>query len=217
MEMGTPTRLPVDSLTGDESLELPEFDSPPADPVALLGDWIAAAMERGVREPLALALATVDARGIPASRTVLITHMDGRGLLFTTSYASRKARQIAATGRAAGTLYWRETMQQVNVAGPIERLTEGEAAALFADRPATAQAAAVVSRQSEALADEQALHRAAGELLASNARIERPDDYGGYRLVLERIEFFHGSASRLHRRLEYTRAADGWAWARLQP
>jgi pyridoxine/pyridoxamine 5'-phosphate oxidase len=118
---------------------------------------------------------------------------------------------------AAGTLYWRETLQQVNIAGPVERLSEAESDALFHDRPPEAQRTTAVSQQSEPLTDERALRDAAGALAASGDPVPRPHDWGGYVIVPDRIEFWHGSPDRLHRRLSYTRDGDGWSPLRLQP
>lgn len=205
------------SLTGDEDLALPEFDAPPADPLALLRDWIAAAEARGVREPLALVLATADADGAPSSRTVIVKAVDDRGLVFASSTGSRKGRELAANDRAAGTLFWRETLQQVNVAGHVERTSDAEADALFHERARAAQAATAASQQSAPLDDEAALRAAIDELLAGDGAIARPADWVGYRLVPERVELWHGRRDRVHRRLGYARTGDGWTARRLQP
>jgi pyridoxamine-phosphate oxidase len=206
------------TLTGDEDLLLPEFDRPPADPVALLRDWVWAAEERGVREPLAVTLATAGADGRPSSRTVIVKAVDARGLVFATAEQSRKGRDIAATGWAAGTLYWRETLQQVNVAGTVERTTAAESDDLFHDRAPSSQAATAASHQSEVLEDEDALRAAVDALLATDAPIERPAGWGGYRLLPERVEFWHGRRDRVHRRLAYELEPSGaWVARRLQP
>ncbi len=205
------------TLSGDENVELPELDDPPDDPLALLRAWLDGAVERGVREPGAMVLATVDGDGHPASRTVLLKSLDGRGLLFTTDAGSAKGRHLAAVPWASTTFYWRETLQQVNLAGPVERVTEAEADTLFAERPTSAQIATAVSRQSEPLDDEQALYARALELRDRGAPVQRPAEWWGYRIVPEWVEFWHGRADRLHRRLVYSRDAPGWVPRRLQP
>lgn len=226
------------ALAADAVLDLPEFSSPPADPVALLAEWIAQAQARGVREPLALTLATVSARQDVSARVVLVKELAEGGLVFTSHVGSRKGQDLAAVPRAAGSLYWRETLQQVNVAGPVERLSAAESDRLFADRPVAAQATTVVSAQSRPLRSTDDLATRAAAIVAvaaagsgadggggtgadtgvSGPPITRPEGWLGYRLVLERIEFWHGSPDRLHRRLHYERGADGaWAAQRLQP
>ena len=121
----------ADTLTGDESLILPEFDVPPTEPFALAREWLDRAAERGVREPWVAALATVgsDAGGAhpePSVRMVLIKALDAHGLIFTTYTSSRKGRELAANPHASVVFYWRETMQQLKVDGVVEQLSDAE-------------------------------------------------------------------------------------------
>jgi dihydrophenazinedicarboxylate synthase len=210
------TTLATKTLSGDVSAELPEFDRPPANPIALLRAWIDGAGTHGVREPLALALATVGVDGVPSTRIVLLKSLDETGLVFTSHFGSHKGRDIAANPQAAATLYWRETVQQINVAGRVERLSDAESDVLFAERPRAAQATTAVSEQSARLADESEL-RARAAALTEGGEIARPQGWGGYRLVIEQIEFWHGSPDRLHRRLQYHREGGDWTAMRLQP
>lgn len=207
---------PVETLSGDSSLELPEFDSPPADPLSLLERWLEAADERGVREPRALALATADAEARPSVRIVLLKQV-APAVVFVFSSASRKGRDLEANPRAAGTLYWRETLQQIVFEGPVEKLSEAESDALFAERPLAGRAAAAASRQGEVLSDPERLRAKAAALGGDEGAVRRPEDWFGYRLDPEAIEFWHGSTDRLHRRLLYVRKAGGWTHQRLQP
>lgn len=206
---------PVETLSGDPTLELPEFDSPPADPLPLLERWLRTADERGVREPRALSLATADAAGRPSVRTLLVKQLTPT-LVFSGSYESRKGRDLAANPRAAGTLYWRETLQQITIEGPVFRLSEEESDALFAERPAAGQATTVASEQGAPLGDPKALREKADELSGEES-LERPANWGGFRLDPDLIEFWHGSPTRLHRRLLYIRGEGGWRHQRLQP
>lgn len=207
---------PIETLSGDLALELPEFDSPPEEPLALLSRWLDLASEHGVREPLALALATVGADGRPSSRIVLLKRVEPF-VVFASHRDSRKGRDLEAVPWAAGTLYWRETTQQVTVEGEVERLGDAESDALFANRPRAAQAATLASRQSAELDDPRRLRDAAAAIAADARPLSRPSGWGGYRLVPERIEFWHGSPDRLHRRLLYARTPTGWTHRRLQP
>ena len=93
-------------------LDFPEYDQPPAEPLELVRSWLVDAVERGVREPRALALATADARGLASNRIVVIISITDRGLVFASHSDSQKGREMAATGWASGLLYWRETGQQ---------------------------------------------------------------------------------------------------------
>lgn len=205
---------PVETLSGDPTLELPEFDAPPAEPLTLLERWLAAAEGRGVREPRALALATAGGDGRPSVRTLLVKQLTPT-LVFAGGYESRKGRDLAANPRAAATLYWRETLQQITIEGPVERLGEAESDALFAARPAAGQATTVASEQGETLTDPKELRRRASEL--GDDELQRPPNWGGYRLDPDLVEFWHGSPDRLHRRLLYVKSDGAWTHRRLQP
>jgi len=207
---------PIETLSGEIELELPEFDDPPADPLQLLRRWLEIADRHGVKEARALALATVGEDGRPSSRTVLLRGVDPVPV-FTSDRESRKGRQLAARPWAAGTLYWRETTQQVTLEGRVGEMSEEESDVLFAERTRVAQAATIVSGQSEDLEDEEALRARAQELIESGEPLARPEGWRGYRLVPERIEFWAGSADRLHRRLLYELSGEDWQHRRLQP
>jgi len=206
---------PIETLSGDRTLELPEFDDPPADPLPLLERWLRLADERGGREPRALALATADAEGRPSSRILLLKQVTP-ALVFAGSYESRKGQELAANPRAAGTLYWRETLQQMTVEGPVRKLTEQESDAIFGERPPDAQATTVASSQGAPLEDPEALLQAADSLAGADS-LRRPARWGGWRLDPDLVEFWHGSPDRLHRRLLYVKGERGWEHQRLQP
>lgn len=207
---------PIETLSGEIELDLPEFDDPPPDPLKLLDRWLERAWEHGVREPQALALATASAEGRPSVRIVLLKSVDP-ALVFAFPGHSRKAQELAENPWAAGTLYWRETTQQVVVEGPVQRMSEEESDALFAERPRIAQAAAIASRQGEPLDEPAALRAQAAEAAADDEQLTRPPGWSGYELAPQRIEFWHGNKDRLHQRLLYVRSGEGWAHRRLQP
>lgn len=207
---------PVETLSGDPDLELPEFGAPPDEPLPLLQRWLESADVRGVREPRALALATADATGRPSSRIVLLKQASPV-VVFAFSADSRKGRDLAVNPRAAGTLYWRETLQQVVVEGPVEQMSAAESDALFAKRPRSAQATAVASHQGEELDDLDRLRQEADALVRGDKPLRRPGTWRGYRLDPDLVEFWHGSPDRLHRRLLYTKSDGRWEHRRLQP
>jgi pyridoxamine-phosphate oxidase len=209
-------REPVETLSGDPTLVLPEFEAPPEDPLPLLDRWLRLADERGIREPRALALATADGEGRPSVRTLLVKQLSPT-LVFAGGYESRKGRDLAANPRAAGMLYWRETLQQITIEGPVERLSDEESDALFAERPPAGQATTVASKQGEQLTDPAELREAASSLAHDPKALHRPRRWGGYRLDPDLIEFWHGSPDRLHRRLLYVKRDGRWSHRRLQP
>lgn len=195
----------------------PEFDAPPADPVGLLREWYARAVEYGVREPGVLALATAGADGRTSNRIVQTIRLTETGLIFTTHATSPKGREITATGWASGVLYWRETSQQVILTGPVGRLSDPDSDALWSSRPPATHPMSVASHQSEPLDDEEGLRAAARELAEAGGVLARPSAWAGYELVPSAVEFWRGSPDRLHRRLRYERSGGDWTSRRLQP
>lgn len=207
------------TLSGTPTQDLPEFERPPADPLPALWRWLEEAPGRGISEPHAAVLSTVDPSGMPRGRVLHVKDWDERGLIFTSSTGSDKGRDLAADPRASLVFFWRETIQQIQVSGRVAPLEGDESDLLFAARPRVAQAASHASAQSRALGDEGELRARAEAHLTGEEPLPRPEEWTGYRLVPSSVEFWCGSPDRLHRRLRYTRAAEGekWSATRLQP
>ena len=204
------------TLSGEIHLDLPEFVRPPVLPLPLLREWMARAEHLGVRELAAVTLATAGQDG-PSTRTVLVKDVDDTHLTFTTSAGSRKGRELEADPRCALTFYWRETMQQISVRGYAVKAAEQESDARFDARPAAARATVMASHQSRVLEDEDTLRNRAKHIEESG-ELRRPEDWHAWHVIPAEVEFWHGSADRLHRRLHYRRAADGtWTTCRLEP
>ena len=195
-----------ESLTGTVDGDFPEYGQPPGEPMELVRQWVGAATEAGVREPLALALATAGRDGRISSRIVGIIELRTAGLVFTTHDSSRKGREIAESGWASGLLYWRETAQQLSISGPVARLPEAEADRLWAARAVPLHPMSTASLRAEA-----------DQLAATGTPLPRPARFTGYRLEPAAVEFWSAADDRLHRRLRYDRTPTGWHVVRLQP
>lgn len=191
----------------------------PEDPFARFRDLFERASSSEEGDPSSVALATTDLLGWPSVRIVLLKGLDDRGFVFYTNYDSRKGREIETNPRAALCFHWPGVQAQVRVEGEAERVTAEESDAYFASRPRGHQLAAWASTQSAALSSREELMRRYRTAEARFARTEvtRPPSWGGFRLVPQRIEFWHGCENRLHDRILYTRFGSGWATERLYP
>jgi pyridoxamine 5'-phosphate oxidase len=189
------------------------------DPVAQFGKWFEEALAAQVNEPNAMSVATVDADGKPSSRIVLIKQYDARGFTWYTNYESQKGRQLSANPHAALLFFWRELERQVRIEGRVERTEAAESDKYFYSRPLKSQVAAVASHQSEPIANREQMEANYDAVAAATGEHPtRPDYWGGFRLVPERVEFWQGRRSRFHDRIVYVKQADGsWIKQRLQP
>lgn len=196
---------------------LPEFDRPPADPLALVRQWFDRARESNVADPGAMSLATADTRGRASNRIVQVLDLSAEGVVFSSHSGSQKGRELAETGWGSGVLYWRETQQQVVLAGPVSMLPTDRSDALWEARSPATHPMSVASRQSDTLYDEEGLRARARRLADTGERLPRPEAFVGYLLRPVAVEFWKASPDRLHRRLRYDQVDGGWASRRLQP
>jgi pyridoxamine 5'-phosphate oxidase len=188
------------------------------DPLRQFQQWMGEAIAAKVPEPTAMTVATVGADNRPSARILLLKGADDRGFVFFTNYESRKGRELAANPWAALTFLWKELERQVRIEGRIEKAGAEESTAYYDSRPLGARIGAWASPQSEVLASRASLEKRWDELGKQHGENPpRPPHWGGYRLVPDRLEFWQGRQSRLHDRISYRKAGDGWKIERLAP
>lgn len=188
-----------------------DFDHPPTDPVSLFEQWFAEAQRLPTPNPNAMTLATVDADGAPSARIVLLRGFSSEGARFFTNRHSRKGRALAANARAALLFHWDLLDRQIRIEGRVSVASETESDEYFAHRPVDSRVNAWASDQSEPVASRAELERRAAEMTArfENVDVPRPPHWGGYRVSLDRIEFWQGDKYRLHDRIVFTRSEGG--------
>jgi len=190
-----------------------------AEPFRLFSEWLGEAEKAEPNDPTAMALATVDGDGMPNVRMVLLKGLDGGGFVFFTNCESAKGRELLASRKAALCFHWKSLRRQIRVRGPIEEVSKEEADAYFATRHRGSRIGAWASQQSRPLESRFALEKAVASYAAKFAigEIPRPDYWSGFRLKPVEIEFWRDREFRLHDRIQFRRAGDGWVKTRLYP
>jgi len=201
------------------SSELISGDFTAADePFGLFAAWLDQATQSEPNDPNAMALATVDADGLPDVRMVLLKGFDTDGFVFYSHIDSAKGRELATNPKAALLFHWKSLRRQVRVRGNVSRVTEVEADAYFATRPKQAQIGAWASKQSQPLESRMAFEKA----IALNAAkfaigdVPRPKGWSGWRIAPQAFEFWHDRPFRLHDRVEFSRPSSDAAWSKTR-
>ncbi len=190
------------------------------DPFAIAQAWLSEAERTEPNDPNAIALATVDASGLPNARMVLLKEIEAQGFVFYTNYESSKAEELDGAGRAAFVMHWKSLRRQLRVRGLVERVEGPQADTYYASRSLQSRLGAWASRQSRPLDSR-------GSLLAEVAKVTarlgtnppRPPFWGGYRLRPLELEFWADGPFRLHDRFRWTRGHvdSDWTVTRLNP
>lgn len=188
------------------------------DPFEQFRLWFDDATSAGVNEPYAMVLSTVDVRGRPRGRNVLLRAVD-HGFVFYTNYGSAKAKALESSGFAGLTFSWLLQHRQVHVEGAVERVGEDESDEYFSKRPRDSQLGAWASEQSTPIGDRQELERRLEQVADrfEGTLVSRPPFWGGYRVIPDQIEFWQGQPNRLHNRVRYERGLQFWTQTQLSP
>ena len=188
-------------------------------PFTLFESWYREAVEAEINDPDAIALASVDASGMPSVRMVLLRQWSEEGFFFFTNYQSRKSDELLATGKAAFCLHWKSLRRQIRVTGEVSKASAERSDGYFASRGRGSRIGAWASEQSRPLDSRETL---AAAVAAVEERfpddVPRPPHWGGFMIAPQEIEFWADGEHRLHDRFRFTRDSDGgWDIQRLNP
>jgi pyridoxamine 5'-phosphate oxidase len=206
--------VPIEHQTGLRSGDFTDAE----EPLRLFADWFEEARATELNDPEAMALATVDADGLPDVRMVLLKGFDERGFVFYSNETSQKGRELADNPKAAIVFHWKSLRRQVRLRGPVTNVSAEEADAYFASRARSSQIGAWASRQSSPLESRYAFEKAIALKAAKYAvgLVPRPPFWIGYRVTPLVMEFWADRPFRLHDRIEFRRPDPGAAWTKTR-
>lgn len=215
-----------ESYSKVDGIEEREFSL--SDPFLQFTTWFSAACERSRAIPgweaNAMCLSTISMIGgasRPTSRMVLLKSVDDTGFIWYTNYASAKGCDLAANPYAALNFYWYPLEQSVRIEGIVEKVPAPQSDAYFKSRPIESQIGAIISQQSQPIESGDILRTKYDEMVGKKDELtlERPQSWGGYRLIPDKFEFWKGRDARLHDRIVYQLDEDNKCWntKRLQP
>lgn len=187
-------------------------------PIEQFRDWFKDAIDAGIEDVNAMCLSTVGQNGRPSSRIVLLKDITDDGIVFFTNYNSRKGQEIEMNPNVSICFYWFVLERQVRLEGRLEKISRRESVEYFDSRPLESRISGIVSSQSTVIKDKKELEDKVAELSQHPEQVICPEHWGGYHLVIDRIEFWQGRASRLHDRLQYRLIENGeWVKELLAP
>ncbi|MFT5917500.1 MAG: pyridoxamine 5'-phosphate oxidase [Flammeovirgaceae bacterium] len=189
-------------------------------PILQFEKWMEDVLKAEVIEPNAMTISTVGAEGKPSARIVLLKGLEN-GFVFYTNYESQKGKELAENPYASLTFFWADLQRQVRVEGKVQKISEEASINYFHSRPKGSQIGAAVSPQSSVIPNREFLENRKNEIekkYESESQIPKPENWGGYVLVPNRVEFWQGRSSRLHDRLIFEQEGNGnWKMERLAP
>lgn len=196
-----------------------EIDNLDADPIVQFRYWLNEALNSNVPEPTAMVLSTSTSDGKPSSRIVLLKGIDNYGFTFFTNYESRKATEIASNPQGSLLFYWVTLERQVRIEGKLLKTAPHESDEYFSSRPEGSKIGAWASPQSKRIPNREYIENLQRDYmrLFRSKTLERPENWGGYKLVPDVIEFWQSRENRLHDRFEYVRKGSLWEIYRLAP
>lgn len=212
--------LNLEDLREDYTRDQLTFEDTDPNPLLQFERWFKAAEQSPVNEPNAMTLATVGENGRPKARIVLLKQVDEQGFVFFTNYDSQKGQDLEANPFASLVFFWDVIQRQVRIEGRVEKIAKADSEAYFQSRPKGSQIGAIASPQSQVIPSREVLQEKVTQLekeYESEEQLPLPNNWGGYRLIPDCIEFWQGRSSRLHDRIRYRLEQNDWLRERLAP
>ncbi len=188
-------------------------------PFDLFRVWLKMAITAGLSEPNAMTVASATPDGKPSARVVLLKEFTHKGFVFYTNYMSRKGRELLANPFTAAVFDWHDIERQVRIEGLVEKVEEEESDAYFNVRPDDAKIGAWASPQSSIVKGREELEALEKRYTTqfAGSEVPRPPHWGGFVIRPTMMEFWQGRPNRMHDRIAYYKADNGWDMKRLAP
>jgi pyridoxamine 5'-phosphate oxidase len=189
------------------------------DPIKQFQIWLDEAIDKKLTDSNAMFLATSTKDGHPSIRTILLKGLEDNCFIFFTNYESRKGIEINENPNVSLLFFWRELERQVRIDGVAEKISRKESEIYFHSRPYESQIAAYASTQSKVISNRDELEKKYNEILSKyeGNEIPLPGNWGGYKVIPNKIEFWQGRQNRLHDRVQFSKTNGNWKVERLAP
>ena len=196
-----------------------DFTSLPESPLTFFENWFNMALLNDKENAISFVLSTITKANKPSSRVVLLRGVDKQGFTFYTNYNSDKAKDIDYNNYVSANFFWHNLEKQVRITGVAKMVSLEKSDQYFKGRPRGSQIGSWVSNQSSVvnINEDFSLRTEEIEKQFKGLDVSRPENWGGYCIIPEKIEFWQGRPSRLHDRLVYIKKGDIWMKKRLSP
>ena len=175
-------------------------------PLDLFSNWFNEAKKTEINDPNAVALSTVDKKGIPSVRMVLLKDFNQNGFIFYTNLNSKKSQDIKINPNVAMCFHWKTLLRQIRITGKISKVLDKDADNYYSSRPYGSKISAWASNQSSVLKNRDELFKSIEEYkkkYSDENNVPRPNYWSGWNLDPYEIEFWLQKDSRIHERLKY--------------
>jgi pyridoxamine 5'-phosphate oxidase len=188
-------------------------------PIGKFAIWFKEAKNSGMIDHTVMMLATATKEGKPSLRTLLLKRFDDNGFVFFTNYGGRKSHELSENPHAAICMHWDKIEKQVRIEGRVEKISDKESDEYFLTRPRESRLGAWVSKQSQSLESREKFIKELADKRAEfeGKEITRPPQWGGWRVIPERIEFWENGQFRIHQREVFTKENGAWVSEYLYP